>query len=78
MTLDPSLERCEGVRIALGAVAPTTIRARAAERSLEGHLDGEGRRAQRAGVGCRAEDLLAQHPTRFSNAAELAGADRIH
>jgi len=36
VTLDPSFERCEDVRIALGAVAPTTIRARAAERSLEG------------------------------------------
>jgi CO/xanthine dehydrogenase FAD-binding subunit len=36
LTLDASLERCEDVRIALGAVAPTTIRARATERSLEG------------------------------------------
>ncbi|MBI1845700.1 MAG: xanthine dehydrogenase family protein subunit M, partial [Candidatus Rokubacteria bacterium] len=36
LTLDASLERCLDARIALGAVAPTTIRARAAERSLEG------------------------------------------
>ena len=36
LTLDPSFERCEDVRIALGAVAPITMRARAAERSLEG------------------------------------------
>src|SRR5262249_50273531 len=36
LTLDASLEVCEDVRIALGAAAPTTIRARAAERSLEG------------------------------------------
>jgi aerobic carbon-monoxide dehydrogenase medium subunit len=36
VTFDPALERCEAVRIALGAVAPTAVRARAAERSLEG------------------------------------------
>jgi carbon-monoxide dehydrogenase medium subunit len=36
LTLDASLERCLTVGIALGAVAPTTIRARAAERHLEG------------------------------------------
>lgn len=34
VTLD-DLERCQDVRIALGAVAPTAIRARAAERHLE-------------------------------------------
>lgn len=36
LTLDPSLERCLEARIALGAVAPTPIRAKGAERSLEG------------------------------------------
>lgn len=36
LTLDAAHERCQEARIALGAVAPTTMRARAAERSLEG------------------------------------------
>src|SRR5262245_29107218 len=36
LTLDASRERCLHARIALGAVAPTTLRARAAERSVEG------------------------------------------
>jgi carbon-monoxide dehydrogenase medium subunit len=36
LTLDASAERCLEARIALGAVAPTTVRARAAERLLEG------------------------------------------
>ncbi len=36
LTLDASLERCVAARIALGAVAPTTLRARSAERVLEG------------------------------------------
>ena len=36
LTLDEAGERCLEARIALGAVAPTTWRARAAERALEG------------------------------------------
>jgi len=36
LTLDPARERCLAARITLGAVAPTTMRARAAERALEG------------------------------------------
>jgi carbon-monoxide dehydrogenase medium subunit len=36
LTLDAAGERCAEARIALGAVAPTTRRARAAERALEG------------------------------------------
>ena len=36
LTLDAALERCVDVRVALGAVAPTAMRARAAERYLEG------------------------------------------
>jgi len=36
LTLDAARERCLEARIALGAVAPTTMRARAAERSVEG------------------------------------------
>jgi carbon-monoxide dehydrogenase medium subunit len=36
LTLDASLERCLSARVALGAVAPTTVRARSAERALEG------------------------------------------
>ena len=37
LTLDPARQRCAQVRIALGAVAPTTSRAHAAERAIEGH-----------------------------------------
>jgi aerobic carbon-monoxide dehydrogenase medium subunit len=36
LTLDAGGERCLVARIALGAVAPTTVRARAAERLIEG------------------------------------------
>ena len=36
LTLDANRERCLEARIALGAVAPTTVRAHAAERVLEG------------------------------------------
>jgi carbon-monoxide dehydrogenase medium subunit len=36
LTLDANHERCLEARIALGAVAPTTVRARAAERGLQG------------------------------------------
>jgi carbon-monoxide dehydrogenase medium subunit len=36
LTLDATGERCEEARVALGAVAPTTWRAREAERVLEG------------------------------------------
>lgn len=38
LTFDARRERCLQARIALGAVAPTTVRARAAERALEGEL----------------------------------------
>jgi aerobic carbon-monoxide dehydrogenase medium subunit len=38
VTLDANRERCLGARIALGAVAPTTLRARAAERRLQGQV----------------------------------------
>jgi carbon-monoxide dehydrogenase medium subunit len=36
LTLDAGRERCLQARVALGAVAPTALRARAAERALEG------------------------------------------
>ncbi|MBI2218976.1 MAG: xanthine dehydrogenase family protein subunit M [Candidatus Rokubacteria bacterium] len=36
LTLDAAGERCLAARIALGAVAPTTVRVHAAERALEG------------------------------------------
>jgi len=36
LTLDADLERCQDVRVALGAVGPTAMRARAAEQYLEG------------------------------------------
>jgi carbon-monoxide dehydrogenase medium subunit len=38
LTLDASWERCLEARIALGAVAPTTVRPRAAEQCLEGEV----------------------------------------
>jgi aerobic carbon-monoxide dehydrogenase medium subunit len=56
LTLDADLERCEDVRIALGAVAPTAMRARVAERHLEGRplTDGVIREAGRiAAAECR-------------------------
>lgn len=42
LTLDASLERCVQARVVLGAVAPTALRARAAERALEGQALDEG------------------------------------
>jgi carbon-monoxide dehydrogenase medium subunit len=56
LTVDARRERCVAARIALGAVAPTTLRARAAERVLEGAPLGEAafREAGRAAAGeCR-------------------------
>ena len=40
LTLDASRERCREARVALGAVAPTTVRVHAAERALEGQVVG--------------------------------------
>lgn len=53
LVLDPAHERCQEARIALGAVAPTTMRARAAERALEGQplTDEVLRRAGRLAAG---------------------------
>lgn len=46
LTLDAGLERCLDARIAMGAVGPTVLRARAAERGLQGlAVTGEGLRA---------------------------------
>ena len=56
LTLDASGERCVEARIALGAVAPTTWRAREAERLLEGRpLTPEAMReaGRAAAAGCR-------------------------
>jgi aerobic carbon-monoxide dehydrogenase medium subunit len=56
LTLDAGLERCLDARIALGAVAPTTLRARAAEQTLQGAAvtDEALRAAGRAAAGeCR-------------------------
>jgi aerobic carbon-monoxide dehydrogenase medium subunit len=53
LTLDAAHARCQEARIALGAVAPTTMRARAAERVLEGQplTDEVLRRAGRLAAG---------------------------
>lgn len=59
LTLDASGERCLEARIALGAVAPTTVRAREAERALEGRpVGGEAfaRAAAAAQEACRPID----------------------
>lgn len=59
LTLDPSLERCLEARIALGAVAPTAVRAHQAERALEGQpVGGEAfrRAAEAAQQACRPID----------------------
>jgi carbon-monoxide dehydrogenase medium subunit len=56
VTLDPATERCAEARIALGAVAPTTWRAREAEALLEGRaLAPEALRdaGRAAAAGCR-------------------------
>jgi carbon-monoxide dehydrogenase medium subunit len=56
LTLDASLERCLEARIALGAVAPTAVRAHEAERALEGQPVGAAafqRAAQAARAACR-------------------------
>ena len=56
LTLDADLERCQDVRVALGAVGPTAMRARDAERYLEGRplTDGALREAgQIAAAECR-------------------------
>jgi len=42
LTLDADLERCQDVRVALGAVGPTAMRARAAEQYLEGRALTDG------------------------------------
>ncbi|HYB43158.1 MAG TPA: xanthine dehydrogenase family protein subunit M [Candidatus Methylomirabilis sp.] len=56
LALDERTGRCVAVRVALGAVAPTTVRAHAAERVLEGRMPTAGvlREAGRAAAGeCR-------------------------
>jgi carbon-monoxide dehydrogenase medium subunit len=59
LVLDASLERCLEARVALGAVAPTAVRAHAAERLLEGQpVGGEAfrRAAEAAQEACRPID----------------------
>ena len=59
LTLDASLERCLEARVALGAVAPTAVRAHQAERALEGQpVGGEAfrRAAEAAQEACRPID----------------------
>ena len=59
LTLDAGLERCLEARIVLGAVAPTAVRAQAAERLLEGQpVGGEAfrRAAEAAQEACRPID----------------------
>lgn len=59
LTLDASLGRCLEARVALGAVAPTAVRAHEAERALEGRpVGGEAfrRAAEAAQEACRPID----------------------
>ncbi|HUM15731.1 MAG TPA: xanthine dehydrogenase family protein subunit M [Candidatus Nitrosotalea sp.] len=59
LTLDTSLEHCLQARVALGAVAPTTVRVPAAERALEGQAVGGAafrRAAEAAQAACRPID----------------------
>jgi len=59
LTLDATLERCLEARVVLGAVAPTAVRAYAAERLLEGQpMGGEAfrRAAEAAQEACRPID----------------------
>ena len=59
LTLDATLERCLEARVVLGAVAPTAVRAYAAERLLEGQpVGGEAfrRAAEAAQEACRPID----------------------
>ncbi|MGH7369105.1 MAG: FAD binding domain-containing protein [Candidatus Rokuibacteriota bacterium] len=59
LTLDASLERCLEARVALGAVAPTAVRAHQAERALEGRPVGPEtfrRAAEAAQEACRPID----------------------
>lgn len=54
LTLDAGRERCLEARIALGAVAPTTVRAREAERALEGQPLEPARLRRAAGLALEA------------------------
>ena len=59
LDLDATLERCLEARVVLGAVAPTAVRAHAAERLLEGQpVGGEAfrRAAEAAQEACRPID----------------------
>jgi carbon-monoxide dehydrogenase medium subunit len=59
LALDATLERCLEARVVLGAVAPTAVRAHAAERLLEGQpVGGEAfrRAAEAAQEACRPID----------------------
>jgi aerobic carbon-monoxide dehydrogenase medium subunit len=54
LTLDDARERCLAARVALGAVAPTTLRAYAAERALEGQRIGRDLFARAGAVAAEA------------------------
>jgi carbon-monoxide dehydrogenase medium subunit len=59
LTLDARRERCLEARVALGAAAPTAVRAHEAERALEGQPVGEEafrRAAEAAQRACRPID----------------------
>ena len=66
LVLDASLERCLEARVALGAVAPTAVRAHGAERLLEGQpVGGEAfrRAAEAAQESCRPIDDMRASAT---------------
>jgi carbon-monoxide dehydrogenase medium subunit len=59
LTLDAGRERCLDARIALGAVAPVTVRARGAERALEGQPAGPDAFRRAAGLAVLACDPIS-------------------
>jgi carbon-monoxide dehydrogenase medium subunit len=69
--------RCVAARLALGAVAPTTLRVRAAEALLEGHVPDAGRLAAAAAAAAAAtrplDDVRASARFRRHLAGVLAG-----
>ncbi|MCC7106456.1 MAG: xanthine dehydrogenase family protein subunit M [Chloroflexi bacterium] len=59
LTADPSGERCQDVRIAIGCAGPTALRAREAEDELRGQVLGEGAFREVGALAYRAVDPIS-------------------